>query len=230
MNREDFSHGFDVLLNSYGAPAEISLNEHEKSVFLTNAQEDLVAGLYSGRNPSGEAFENTERTRRYLSTLIKEALLDPITNSSGNILGMESNSKFFTLPDDLWFITYESVRVSDPKCENTPMMGVYPVRQDEYHKIRKNPFRGANDRRALRLDLSDNVVEIISSSTVSSYYVRYLRRLKPIILVNLPDGLTINNISEATDCELPEAMHQRILEMAVGLAIRSKTIGKTENR
>ena len=144
MNREDFSHGFDVLLNSYGAPAEISLNEHEKSVFLTNAQEDLVAGLYSGRNPSGEAFENTERTRRSLSTLIKEALLDPITNSSGNILGMESNSKFFTLPDDLWFITYESVRVSDPKCENASMMGVYPVRQDEYHKIRKNPFRGAN--------------------------------------------------------------------------------------
>ena len=230
MNREDFSHGFDVLLNSYNAPADISLNEHEKSVFLTNAQETLVTDLYTGKNTSDESFEKTEELRRYLSPMIKEANLDPITTTSGNILGMESSSKFFTLPDDLWFITYESVMVSDSKCENMSSLGVFPVRQDEYHKIRKNPFRGANNRRALRLDLSDNVIEIISSLTVASYYVRYLRKLKPIILVDLPDGLTINNISEATDCELHESLHQRILEMAVRMALRSKTIGKTENR
>ena len=238
MRRNDFSNGFDTLLNSFAhsaqfgnanSQADIALDEYEKSLFLTQAQEEEVLSLYTGKNVNREAFEATEELRRYLSTLIKEAELSPITTSNGNFLGLESNSKFFTLPQDLWFITFERVIITDGKCEGSNSLDVYPVRQDEYHKIRKNPFRGANDRRALRLDLSEGNVEIISKYGVTSYYVRYLRKLKPIVLTNLDVDVSINGVSIATDCELPEILHQRILERAVTLALMTKGIRTNNN-
>ena len=236
MGIEGFSNQFDVLVNSYTRfrdfddkePRDtIEFDEYEKSLYLTKAQEELVLSLYNGKNPYSESFEQTEEIRRYLASLVKEASLEPITTSDGRPLGMESTSKFFTLPLDLWFITYEAVIISDGKCENTSSLEVYPVRQDEYHKIKKNPFRGANDRRSLRLDLADGVVEIISKYTVTEYYVRYLKKLKPIILVNLKDT-SIDGYSEAMDCEVHESLHQRILERAVQMALQSK--GYTNNR
>lgn len=234
MTNQEFSDSFDTILNSHfsGASAmqgDIALDEYEKSVFLTKAQDELVIGLYSGRNDTGASFEETEELRRYLANLVKEDTLSPIENTAGNPLGMEgSNHQFFTLPPDLWFITYESVNTSGEKaCDNKMGMEVIPVTQDEYHTIKKNPFRGANNRRALRMDLGDGVIEIICKYSVSSYYLRYLKEPKPIILVDvLPDGMQIKNESKYTECELHEALHQRILDRAVMLALQSRSIGR----
>jgi hypothetical protein len=145
---------------------------------------------------------------------------------------MESNSKFFTLPENLWFITYESAHVSDAKCDNMSTLDVYPVTQDEYHKIKRNPFRGANDRRALRLDLSEGNIEVISKYTVTEYYIRYLRKIKPILLVNLSnDDVNLEGYTTPQGCELHESLHQRILELAVQMALQSKGYNiKNENK
>ena len=230
MTIQEFSDQFDTLLNSYSTRAmfgdeasrqTIVLDEYEKSVFLTKAQKELVLSLYNGKNPYGESFESTEEMRRYLASLIGEKYLSPITNTAGTPLGLTSNSTFFTLPDDLWFITLEQVIADRGKCGETRMK-VYPVKQDEYLSIKDNPFRGANSRRALRLDLSEGNVEIVCKYLISKYYVRYLRKLSPIVLEDLPDGLSVDNISEATDCKLHEALHQRILELAVRMALQSK--------
>jgi len=238
MQTNDFSSQFDVLLNSYAIaarfgstdnPGTIELDEYEKSLLLTKSQEDLVIELYSGRNPIGTSFEETEEMRRYLSKLVKEAKLEPITTSNNKPLGIDSNSKFFTLPADLWFITYESVWISDGKCESMKTMDVYPVTQDEYHKIKRNPFRGANSRRSLRLDLSDGIVEIVSKYTVTEYYLRYLRKLQPIVLVNLGDEQSIEGVNTVSECELPEILHQRILDRAIQLALQSRGYTREQN-
>jgi hypothetical protein len=230
MRLQDFSTGMDTLLNSYAFqarfgstdnPGTVELDEYEKSQLLTKSQEDTVIDLYSGRNPIGASFEQTEELRRYLANLVREAKLSPIETTTG-ILGIDSKSKFFTLPEDLWFITYESVSITDGKCEGHTSLEVIPVRQDEYHRIKKNPFRGANGRRALRLDLSDGVIEIVSKYAVSEYYLRYLRKIKPIILTDLGSENSIRGISSATECELPESLHQMILERAVAAALQSR--------
>ena len=237
MNLPEFSNQFDVLVSSYRRfrdfddrePLDtIEFNEYEKSLYLTKSQETLAMDLYSGRDIVGASFEETEELRRYLAGIVKEARLSPITNTSG-ILGVDSKSKFFTLPDDLWFITYESVTVSDGKCGEDSSMEVVPVRQDEYHRLKKNPFRGANNRRSLRLDLSDGVVEIVSKFTVTAYYLRYLRKIRPIVLEDMPNGLTINGVGTQSECELHESLHQRILERAVGLALQSKGYTRENN-
>lgn len=233
MTLEEFSNQFDTLLNSHNIQAGYGegsnkagstvLDEYEKSVYLTKAQEELVTSIYNGRNSSGDSFESTEEMRRYLSNLVMEDSPKAITNRSGMPLGTNDKHVFYTLPSDLWYITYESVALKEGvPCNASNPMDVYPVTQDDYNKTRRNPFRGANNRRALRLDLSDNVVEIISKYAIASYYVRYLRKPQPIILVDLPDGLTINNIAKQTECELHEALHQKILERAVAEALQSR--------
>ena len=238
MTLNDFSNGFDTLVNSYATSGtfgdtmpDVRFDEYEKSLYLTKYQEELIISLYNGKNPYGDSFEKTEELRRYLSNLVVVDTVPLITNASGHPVGMEGkNSYFFSLPSenkpDVWFITYESVILSDTgenPCKDGATMEVYPVRQDEYHKIRKNPFRGANDRRALRLDLADGVIEIVCKYGVSQYYVRYLRKPKPIILVDLADGVTIEGESTATTkLDVHEALHQRILEGAVMMALQSK--------
>lgn len=230
MNIKEFSDGFDTMLNSYSVSANfgeesskqtITLDEYEKSVFLTKAQEEFVTSLYNGKNPYGESFESTEEMRRYLANLVKEKNLKPISNTSGMPLGISTNSSFFTLPEDLWFITMESVIADRGKCGETQIK-VYPTKQDEYQVIRDNPFRGANDRRALRLDLSEGNVEIICKFNINAYYIRYIKKLTPIILEDLPDDLSIDNTNKATECQLHEGLHQRILELAVRMALQSK--------
>lgn len=237
MTAEEFSNQFDTLANSYSIQMgfgtgyeNIAFDEYEKSVFLTKAQDELVIALYNGRNVSGESFESTEELRRYLSNLVKEAKLEPISNSNGLIIGIGSNSKFFTLPDDCWYITYENVSVDGLNCDSLNPMDVYPVTQDDYNKTKRNPFRGANDRRALRLDLSDGVIEIVCKYTVKTYYVRYLRKPKPIVLKDMPNDLTIDGTGKKSECELHEALHQRILERAVAEALQSKMTVNNNNK
>ena len=233
MGIREFSDEFEVLVHSYatrlpfGADTSfvnLAFDEYEKSVFLTHAQKDLALRLYTGKNPSGESFEETEEVRRYLSPLVAEAELQPTVGQSGKPIGIsgDKNTRFFTLPEDLWFITYEGLVLSKGKCESHKTMQVVPVTQDEYHKIRKNPFRGSNDRRALRLDLADGVVEIVCKYEIDTYYVRYLKKLSPIVLVDLSEENSIDGVSEVMGCSLHEGLHQQILERAVEMAVRSR--------
>ena len=230
MTVEEFSDGFDTLVSSYRRfrdfdkkePVDtVEFDEYEKSIYLTKAQEELVLSLYDSKNSFGDTFEGTEEMRRFLSDLVVDADLTPV-DAPTNIKGVSSNSKFFHLPDDLWFITYEAAKVSDAACEGMMNQDVIPVRQDEYHKIKRNPFRGTTARRALRLDITSNMVEIVSKQSVSGYSIRYMKRLQPIILESLPSGLTIGGISYQSPCQLHPALHQRILEMAVNRALHSK--------
>lgn len=239
MTNQELSNGFDVLVHSYtrfrdfdsAEPRDtVEFNEYEKSVFLTKAQEEVVLSIYNGKNSTGDSFEKTEEMRRYLSNLIMESILEPITTSSGYPLGVESNSKFFTLPENLWFITYEAVQISNGDCDSHTRLEVYPVRQDEYQRLRNNPFRGANERRALRLDLSDGVIEIVSTYTISKYYLRYLKKLSPIVLVDMPQDVSVDGVSIAAECELHESLQRKVLEYAVQRALASRGISAQEQK
>lgn len=232
MNVTEMSNEFDTLLNSYsiipptGFTDPMAFNEYEKSVFLTLAQEQIVVGLYTGETV-GDSFEKTERIRRYLSELVKTYQTEQTV--SGHT-GLTPTSVFFQLPEDTWFITYESVTLTDDKlgCANGTEVLVYPVTQDDFHKIMKNPFRGPSKNRVLRLDTDEDVVEIVSIYNVSKYLLRYLARPTPIILTNLND-LTIGGLSVVTECQLDEVLHRVILERAVLLALQSKAQNATRD-
>ena len=191
---------------------------------MTKAQESVVISLYNG-NLVGDSFEKTEELRRYLSDLVKTYS----TTEEIDGEGLTEDSHFFHIPKDILFITYESVLSNDDKlgCAKGSIMEVVPVTQDELHKTRENPFRGSNKRRVLRLDVEDYTVELISSFSIDKYQIRYLSKPEPIILIDLPDGLTIGKTDtfpgdKENICKLNPAIHRTILEVAVNLAIKSR--------
>ena len=232
MTREEFSNSFDVLLNSYkNKPGfgdnyditNIALDEYEKSVFLTKAQEEVVINLYNGKNIYGDSFESTEEIRRYLDSLVKTATYQN-TDSINDVTKLSDSSIIFALPDDIAFITLEQIKYSDESlgCADGSIASVYPVTHDEYEVIKNNPFRGPSRYKAIRVDYGDKKVELISKYNIGEYLIKYLSKPKPIILEDLPDDLSIENCNEATDCELNPILHNTILTRAVQLAIVSK--------
>lgn len=224
MTTEEFSNEFDTLLNSYAeiysygkSPNVIELDEYEKSLFLTLGQEEVVKELYSGKNIYGDSFEKSEELRRTLGDLVKTFR----TSKEIEGVGLSSHSTFFNIPNDVWFITYESAIINIRKCNYYKEVTVYPVTQDTYHNVSNNPFRGYNDNRILRLDTATNTVELVSKYPIVEYLMRYLSKPTPIILVDL-DNLSIDNINTKTECSLNPIIHRFILERAVQKALTSK--------
>lgn len=223
MTNKEFSDGFSTLLNSFGITPNITLDEYEKSTFLTNAQEELIIDIYSGRNVVyGKSFEQTEEIRRYLSNLVET--YETSTKVTGK-LGLSQDSVFFEIPQDTWFITYEVAFLKDSRlgCLDGIEASVVPLPQDDLYRAKDNPFRGPSKDRVLRLDIKSDLAELISKYNVDKYLMRYISQPTPIILEDLPDGLSINGVSTESECELNPVVHRAILERAVQLAITSKT-------
>lgn len=241
MNVDQFSAQFDVLIDSYrrfkdfdrkDAVDSLDFNEFDKSLFLTDAQEDLVRDYYMGKTK--ESFEETEETRRALAELV---IQKEITVSELSSPKLTKHSYIFDLPKGLWYIIYEGAILdlegSDACEEALNGIGegtiVVPTRHDELHSLLRNPFRGPKGNRVLRLDKSDNQVELISTThPVAKYVIRYIEQPSPIILIDLPEELNIRGSNTATECQLPTQLHQVILERAVANAVRSKLTARTQ--
>lgn len=215
MNVNEFSVRFDLLWQNVMSDKAPNINEYEKSVFLTKAQEIICKSIYNGS--IGTSFEQTEFNRRALDALIKDVEIKNREYTNNRL--MTDYSILFKLPDDVWFITYEDVELNTDDCHKGKRISVKPVTQDEFDRCKNNPFKGPNDRRALRLDYNDDKVEIVSKYDVSCYYVRYIKRPRPIILMDLEGtDLSIDGFTEVTECELDPLIHENIIETAVNLA------------
>ena len=231
MTIQEFSNAFDTLLNSYDTQSqfgeqaskrEIVLDEYEKSFYLTKAQEEVVVNFYNGKNPYGDSFESTEEMRRYLESLVKTKVYSTEEQVDGT--GVSISSVFYQLPEDVAFITMEQVTYEDETlgCYSGSTATVYPVTQDEYSRIKNNPFRGPTRYKAIRLDTGNNTVELVSK--LGEYMLKYLSRPEPIILEDLPNDLTIEGRGEHSECKLNSILHDTILERAVQMALQAKGI------
>jgi hypothetical protein len=233
MTTKEFSNAFDTLLNSYantsnfGDPnskVDIVLDEYEKSLFLTEAQDQVIIELYSGRNEKSASFEKTEELRANLRNLIDTKQIEKSTEAYE---GITNNSQFFKLPSNLLFITYEAAVIEDDAagCINGNTLPVIPVTQDEFHRTKNNPFKRPNNRKVLRLDNGLDIVEIVSKYNISNYIVRYLSKPTPIVLTDLSEIDAFPEVNgKETNCKLDSELHRPILERAVLLAINSKGI------
>lgn len=216
MTNQEFSNEFDILYNNIASNQAPGLDEYEKSVFLTDAQESLVLEMITGKNLTGDSFEKTEEIRQHLTNITKTAVLTKSEDTE--IHKISSKSTLYNTPEDLWVTTYESVTFDDSKVGCNPeYIAVFPVTQDEFTRIIKNPFRKASKNRVLRLNIADKI-ELVSEYNIKDYTIRYIKRLSPIILEDLPEGLSIKGQNTKTECELNPALHEAILERAVQMA------------
>ena len=225
MTVNEFSYQFDVMLRSFAQAGTLVLDEYEKSVYLTMAQESFVKEKYNNN------FEQDEELREILRPLITTAVgyqVQP-TNGSGQLYFDKYKTSYWMLQvSNLWWIVHEQVTLYDEclaDCYNGKIADVKVVRVDELNTIIKNPFLRPNESRVLRIDHDGNnnipKFELISKYNIDSYRIRYIRAPKPIILQNLPDSLTIYGIKQAQTSELNTSTHGEILARAVQLAISS---------
>ncbi len=230
MTNNEFSDEFDLLVDSYKRlgkyndqplPDVLIFDEYEKSVFLTAAQEDFVRMLYSGKNMVGESFEKTEEARRGLAPLVKEVSLTAQTSTSATLIS--GNSYKYELPQEAWLIVYEQAVLSGI---SEPAM-VLPVTHDDYYKLSKNPFKQPSKYKVFRLDIHNNICEIISIFAVESYFIRYIVKPPPIVLVGL-DNSSVNGVTVECRCSLNPIVHRDILKLAVQKALERYSMNVKE--
>lgn len=242
MTTEEFSNEFDVMIASYAETISASqgllkFDEYEKSVFLTTSEYEFVRELYTG-NRIDSSFEKTEEMRRSLDSLVISKKV--VSNIDNDTKGFNDawNSAQLSISDaidfddkatdfNLWFITLELCDIENEEGVELKNIPVIPVTQDELHRTLNNPFRGTSTRRVLRMDLGDNKTQLLMPKGyfLKEYRFRGIRKPKPIILVNLPDELTIEGIQDITECELNTLTHKQILDIAVRMAIASRVQG-----
>lgn len=226
-NCQEWLLAFNQLYNNITSNKAPGLNEYEISVFLTDAQDAVIIGLYNGS--LGKYFESEEDVANFLSTLTRQTDMVEVTDPDYKIC---DDSVVYEFPDnvkDVMFKTLELCYITTD-CGSTQVI-VTPITQDEYWRTVRNPFKRANRNKVIRLthtsdsstDKQGNLLiskksELISAYPIEKYVVRYIAHPHPIILTDLSDGLTIRGESKATTCLLDESIHQAILMEAVSRA------------
>lgn len=135
------------------------------------------------------------------------------------LFDMRANTKSVTLPSKLMYAINEMVEVT--RNDKKILLQVIPVKFDEYSRLMCKPYKRPLKYQAWRLTNNDviNKADIVvgPSDTLTKYIIRYVRRPNPIIVSDL-DGLSIDGVEHASECELDPIIHTEILQRAVELA------------
>lgn len=225
MTTQEFSSEFDILYNNIMSNAAPGLDEYEKSVFLTKAQEEILKNYF---NPKGnkyqEGFDDNEKRQIDFSSLVTVITIP--SYSSSQYIRMDDRSLLFLMPNDMLFALNEVCEITENNINR--LVNVVPINFIEYSRLISKPYKQPLKNQCWRLISSnsekDRVFELIlpfGSIVPGSYRIKYISRPAPIILVDLSTeypGLSINGITSVTECELDPSIHYEILQRAVELA------------
>lgn len=232
---KEFSNEFDILYNNINSNQAPGLDEYEKSIFLTKAQDEILKAYFTPiLNKPQQGFDSTERRQIDFSmlTIVKtyEESIDLIEGSViqqvfyPGILDNKDNTKRVKLEPDILFILNEFVDVQREGYSNTVRLSVVPISYTEYTIAMTKPYKRPVKFQAWRLlnnQNTDNYSEIIigPNDTLKKYSLRYIREPRPIILEDLTKSdLTINGKSQESTCELDPILHREIIQRAAELA------------
>lgn len=181
----------------------------EIDLLLNQAQDRIVKQRYGITNPKRTSFEETQKRTEDLKNVVKTAVITPQAYSVNNI---DTNSRYCLLPTDHWFIVQERVKLRY-SCNNVNtdvMVEVRPIQHVEFDKVVKDPFKGPDNTKVLRL-MDDSKVELIfaPNTSILEYRLRYIKQ--PVRI----------SISVPTNCELSEHLHQEIVDEAISIALET---------
>ena len=220
MSVEEMDNMFDVLYNNITSNQAPGLNAYEKSVFLTKGQDEILKNYFNPKskgNTTQDGFDGSVKRQVDFSMLTSVEI-----KSSGfenPLFDTRENTKSVDLPSKLMFAINEVVEVT--RDTKKVILQVIPIKFDEYSRLMCKPYKRPLKYQAWRLtnNNTSNKADIVigPSDTLTKYTIRYVRRPNPIIVSDL-DGLTIENKSTTTECELDPILHEEILQRAVELA------------
>ena len=193
MNNTEFSNQFDVLYNNITSNQAPGLNEYEKSVFLTKAQDEVLKNYFSPRsNPKQEGYDDSIKRQADFSGLMREGsgVVDASPTSQ-----FDPRSIVYKVPTDVYLIINEQV-ILKSGTTTKGIRQILPVNYEEYRRLMSKPYKEPLKYQAWRLFTStesnsfngQRIAEIILTSTdkgsayTKEYKIRYIKFPKPIIL------------------------------------------------
>lgn len=225
MTNPEFSNEFDVLYNNITSNQAPGLDEYEKSVFLTKAQDEILLAYFSPKgNKMQEGYDGSQ-IRQIDFSMVTKTVDKQSNDFSAAIYDPRSESKSVAIPTDILMVLNERLIVT--RQSKTEYLTVVPIHFVEYDRLMSKPYKRPLKYQAWRIFNFDNSASksdlvVGPGDVITKYSLRYVKRPNPIILSNL-DGLTINGIGNATNCELDPILHKEILQRAVELAKASYT-------
>lgn len=239
MINSQFSNQFDLLYNNVSSNQAPGLNEYEKSVFLTKAQNDILLSYFNPKSNSVlEGFDASPIRQADFSNIIKGvsyegAALMGTVNVAVNYNNPES-VKSIEFPSDALIVLNEFVLVhrkqADPTKYNEVQLTVLPIDYVTFSQLQTKPYKRPAQYQAWKLlttDSGNRRAEIIAGNndSIQRYVIRYIKRPRPIILedftgsdVSLGVDEFGNPYTKAQECELDPILHEDILQRAVELA------------
>ncbi len=178
----EFSNQFDVLFNNITSNQAPGLNEYEKALFLTKAQDEIIKNYFLPQsNPKQVGFDGNQKRQMDFSLLmrthgalpIQDALntaggtdYDPAYNAASSF---DPRGKLFEMPSDLFIPVNESLRfivktvsqLGNISYDTKFQRQVVPISFEEYNTVMNKPYKEPLKSQAWRL-LVNNTVNTIT--------------------------------------------------------------------
>ena len=160
MTVQEFSDQFDVLYNNITSNQAPGLNEYEKSVFLTKAQDEIIKNYFSPKgNLKQDGFDGSPKRQADFSSIIETATLQ-IGDSTSRF---DQRSIVYRMPSNLFISLNEQLMVN-----NNPFT-IVPISYQEYDRLMSKPYKYPPKHMAWRL-ITRNAVVSSSPSTAEGEY------------------------------------------------------------
>lgn len=246
MTTDEFSNSLDALLNSYNLRGDfgegsskmsITLDEYEKSVLLTQAQNIIVKSYFDRTlNSQEQGFDDTAGRQVDFSSLIKVKRYTPLTDTEH----YDDRGLSVKLEPNVLYVLSEKLEVTSGNIKK--IFVVVPINYREYDRLMSKAYGQPLKRQAWRLfsnsgtgyDIKSEIIPSYDSCTsgdVLQYVIRYVERPTPIVLTDFTDdSLSIDGVKVKTECSLNPKLHYDILQRAFELAIATRGGGTVQRR
>lgn len=207
MTTQEFSNEFDVLYNNIMSNQAPGLDEYEKSIFLTKAQEELVRDYFNSRNvKNAQGFDDNQKRQYDFSTLLSSITLPDFIDTyralsvHGSVTYntiFDSRAKIYIAPSDLFLVINESIEDSAKR-----RYSVLPISYDEYNRLMLKPYGFPLKRQAWRI-ISDRTSSLVGwggkqvDSATFLFKSKYFKTIEIYISLDSEDYISKPNVIES---------------------------------
>jgi hypothetical protein len=250
MTAAEFSRQFDVRFNNIDSNLAHSVTEYEKSLYLTQAQLEIVKNYF---NPKGnkyqEGFDGSPKREIDFSNIIIVHKIGTGTSATPTVavsqLAFGTTSLLLQIPANVLAILNERFQYNGGSNSSyTADTTVVPIEYNQYQTVLGKAYKDPPLRQTWRLVRGGAYagfstdgyvnVELIPKSSFAvgqnyCYTVRFIKYPKPIITFASDAATSIQGLYAVTECELSPEIHEEILARAVELC-KADYLGDLNNQ
>lgn len=145
MTTTEFSNQFDLLFNNISSNQAPGLNEYEKSVFLTKAQDEIVKNYFqaeSNGNTVKKGFDDTAIRQMDFSDLIMSKTLteeqeEPDVDPRALVYKITKDDRVYIIINESLYLMVNQ----EGKLKVNGIRQVVPIKYTEYIRLMSKPFK-----------------------------------------------------------------------------------------